>query len=294
MRKWAVVVVIAVVCLGIAAFILLRGEEPRPEFQAADTSPKPSTSAAVSPSRSPERKAGCASAPSACGYPDASNTGVPPGTSLTVQSGDLTVRASGAVIEGKDIRGCVNVEAANVTIRKSKVSCKDFYVILNRAGGLLVEDVEISCGRSNGTGIGDHDFTARRVHITGCENGFDIDADATVEESYIHDLYEGTTGHADGIQLAGGAHITIRHNTIFNPGGTSAIISHPNRNEDVLVSDNFLAGGAYTLYCPRETSKAFRVIGNRFGKAAYGPWDSCKNVAELRGNYWDANLKPLA
>lgn len=255
------------------------------------SSPSPSLSPPSSPS--PQRKANCAAAPGQCGYPDANTTGVPAGVQLSVLTGNQTLSKAGMVVEGKDIRGCVRVTAANVVIRKSKVSCKDFYVILADAPGMVVEDVEITCGHSNGTGIGDQGFTARRVHIYGCENGFDIDENATVEHSYIHDPYEGATGHADGIQLAGGAHITIRDNTIFVPGGTSAIISHPSANSDVLVDSNFLSGGAYTLYCPRETSKGYRVLGNRFGKAAYGPLDACGKIAEFRGNYWDSNLKAL-
>lgn len=302
MKKWAVASA-AIVLLSVAAVALvhhaLKGGGASDGTAAlawpllTPPSGSPEEVSSLAPSQSPVRKANCAGALGECGYPDASTTGVPAGTQLTVLNGNQTFAKAGMVVEGKDIRGCVRVSAGNVVIRKSKVACKDFIVILSSAPGLLVEDVEITCGHSNGTGIGDKGFTARRVHISGCENGFDIDENATVEHSYIHDPYEGATGHADGIQLAGGAHITIRHNTIFIPGGTSAIISHPSANSDVLVEENFLSGGAYTLYCPRETSKAFRVIGNRFGKAAYGPLDACKKVAEFRANYWDATLKPL-
>jgi hypothetical protein len=246
----------------------------------------------------------CSPQPSACGFPDATNTGVPAGTGLAVINGNLSISQVDAVVEGKDIRGCVEVKAPHVTIRRSKVTCTDFIAITSfaesyRGGGLLVEDVEIDCKRTNGTGIGSYGFTARRLHIHGCENGFDIDNTATVVDSYIHDLYEGATGHADGIQLAGGAHIVISHNTIFNPGGTSAIISHPTANSDVLVTGNLLGGGAYTLYCPRDSSTAYRVLDNRFSTlfsakgGEYGPWSDCDKAAEVRGNVWDATLKPV-
>jgi hypothetical protein len=269
----------------------------------ASPTPSPSSRAAAAPA-GPGTATGCASQPSACGYPDATNTGVPAGTALTVVNGDLTITAAGTVVEGKEINGCVLVKAPNVTIRRSKVHCAGDYAIGSftqqySGGGLLIEDVEVDCADTSGTAIADYGTTARRVNIHGCENGFDIDTNITVEDSYIHDLHETPTAHTDGIQVAIGEHIVIRHNTIFNPGGTSAIINHPTREVDVLITNNLLAGGAYTLYCPRDTSTDVRVIGNRFSTrfstkgGAYGPLDSCGKVAEFRDNVWDETLKPV-
>ena len=249
-------------------------------------------------------RANCAAKPSACGLPDATNTGVPAGTTLTIVNGDLDVTRAGTVIDGKDIRGCVTVKAPAVTIRRSKITCKDFYAVANftsyySSGGLVIEDSEVDCANTSGTGVGDYGVTARRLNIHNCENGFDIDNTFTVQDSYIHDLYEGPEGHADGIQLAGGAHITITHNTIFNPNGTSAIISNPRSNSDVLVANNLMAGGSYTLYCPGDTSQNFRVIGNRFSTlysakgGEFAPWTDCEKVAEVRGNIWDDSLQPV-
>src|SRR5215471_4151642 len=101
------------------------------------------------------------------------------------------------------------------------------------------------------------------------------------------------------INGAGGAHIVVQHNTIFNPGGTPAIISNPDQNSDVLIDSNLLGGGAFTLYCPRDSSVNFRVTNNRFStlftpqSGAYGPWDACEKVALLSNNVWDATLRPL-
>jgi hypothetical protein len=216
-----------------------------------------------------------------------------------VINGNLVVSTPGAIIEGKDIRGCVRVTAPNVIIRNSRVACRDFYVILSDASfgedGLLIEDVEIDCLDSNGTGIGDDGFTALRVDIHGCVNGFDIDNDATVQDSYIHDLYAGGSDpHTDGIQLTGGTNIKILHNTIsMPPGSTSAIISHPDTT-NVLVSGNLLGGGAYTLYCPAQPSANYLVIDNRFVKtAAFGAWTDCEKAGSVTGNVWDDTLLPV-
>ena len=51
-----------------------------------------------------------------------------------------------------------------------------------------------------------------------------------------------------------GLNITIRHNTIYAIGpdgsfGTSAIISNRGGDQNILIENNLLAGGAATLYC---------------------------------------------
>lgn len=269
----------------------------------AKSTPKPTPRTTIGGPTIPDRP-NCGPSPSACGLPDASNTGVPPGTKLTVVNGDLEVNKAGAVVSGKDIRGCVTVDAPNVTIRDSKVTCTAYYGIGSftgeySGGRLRIEDVEVDCQNHNTTAVGSFNVTALRMNIHGCENGFDIDNTFTVQDTYIHDLYEGATGHADGIQLAGGSNITITHNTIFDPGGTSAIISNPDKNSNVLVQSNLMAGGAYTLYCPSDSSTNYRVIGNRVSTVfsskggEYGPWTDCGKVAVNTGNVWDNTLSPL-
>lgn len=278
---------------------------PSPKTQAPTTkSTPPKNGPPITESAIPNRP-NCAPTPSSCGLPDATNTGVPGGTSLTVVNGDVSVTKAGTVLQNKDIRGCVNVEAANVTIRDTKISCTDYYGVssftnTNKGGNLLIEDSEIDCKNHNTTGVGSFGFTAKRLNIHGCENGFDVDTDVTVEDSYIHDLYEGATGHADGVQLSIGQNLTVRHNTIFNPGGTSAMISNGTKISNVLVVDNLFSGGAYTLYCPTISSTNFRVINNRFSKlygakgGEYGAMADCgSNIAQLTGNVWDSNLQPV-
>jgi hypothetical protein len=256
-----------------------------------------STQPAVTPSRN------CAELPSRCGYPDATNTGVPAGTPLTVVNGDIRVTIPGTVIQNSDIRGCVLVEAPNVIIRRSRITASNcFYMILSEdpAGNLLIEDVEINCQNNNAHGIGDNGITARRVYIHHCENGLDVDVNVTVVDSYIHDACACADGHEDGIQIAVGRNVTIRHNTIF-VFGTSAVISKPNNTANVQISNNLFSGGAYTLYCsPGEGSVNFRVLDNRFSPLLYpdsgvfGPWTDCENETEVRNNVWDHTLQPIS
>lgn len=265
-------------------------------------SPSPSATASTRPAV----PAGCSAKPSSCGLPDSTNTGVPKGTKLTVINGDYYVQKAGTVVDRKDIRGCVYVQAPNVTIKRSKVTCDWAFAIRSldkeySGGGLTIEDVEISCANSTATGVAHYGFTARRVNVHGCENGFSISNDATVERSYIHDLVHGQDGHTDGIQLSEGGNIVIRNNTIFNQdrAGTSAIISNETGLSNVLVQGNLLAGGSYALYCPRDQSSNFRVIGNRVSQVywpqggRYGAWTYCGRAAESRDNIWDSSLGPL-
>lgn len=277
-----------------------------PPTTPAPTTAPPTTAPPTTPPPTTGPQLNCAPQPSACGYPDATNTGVPAGTALTVVTGDQTIRTAGTVLDGKDIRGCVKVAAANVTIKRSKITCSNAWVVRSyrddyTAGGLLLEDVTISCGQSQGTGVASYGFVARRVDVSGCENGFAIDNDVTVEDSYVHDLYIGTAGHTDGAQMAGGAHITMRQNTILNPndGGTSAIIMNATGESDVLIANNLMAGGAFTLYCPKTSSSNVRVLGNRFSRlykpkgGEYGPWVYCSQVAQVAGNVWDDTGAPV-
>ncbi|HKE66051.1 MAG TPA: hypothetical protein VKB59_15550 [Micromonosporaceae bacterium] len=272
----------------------------KPSASAGKPQPEPPVTGTTIPDRT-----NCAPNPSACGMPDAGNTGVPAGTKLTTVNGSMTITKAGAVVQNKDVHGCINVEAPNVTIRDTKISCTDYYGISSftssyKGGGLLIEDVEIDCMDHNSTGVGSYGVTARRLNIHGCENGFDVDSDVTVVDSYIHDLYEGATGHADGVQLSIGINVTVQHNTIFNPNGTSAMISNGSDIENVLVANNLLSGGAYTLYCPSGGSTNYRVIGNRFSKlygpngGEYGAMNDCDNVAVRSDNLWDNNLSPVA
>ena len=116
--------------------------------------------------------------------------------------------------------------------------------------GLVVEDSEVSCGDGPGTAFGDSNITARRVEVHGCENGFDVDVKVTIEDSYIHDLWAGGDAHTDGIQIAIGDDVTIRHNRIeAGTNGTSAIISPSSGTNNVTVDRNLMSGGAATLYC---------------------------------------------
>jgi len=196
---------------------------------------------------------------------------------LSAYSGSTTIKAADAVIDGKVLDGEILVDAPGVVIRDSKIN-GTVHVNDNTGNSLVLEDVEIDCGGAN-TGVGEANVTVRRANIHGCENGFDMNQNIDVRDSYIHGLALG--GHEDGMQFASGhfengqivkasRNLTIVHNTIFGTSdeggfGTSAIISNPGGDTDVLIQDNLMAGGAYTIYCEGGGKGInYRVLDNHF------------------------------
>ena len=121
-------------------------------------------------------------------------------------------------------------------------------------------------GRWN-TGIRFSNYVALRVNIHGCENGLDIGRNVTLRDSYIHDLAAGEGFHNDGIQSDDGSNSTIEHNTIYAIDTSAININNwsagPN-TQNVLIRNNLLAGGAWTVYCPIPATSNFRIVDNNF------------------------------
>ena len=273
---------------------------PTTTAPAPTSTPTPSrTTAPVVKPPDPNQK-GCAPRPGTCGFPDAASTGVAAGTSLTVVNGN--VDATGAV-ENKEIRGCVEVHAANVTIRNTRIlgnGC--FTAVRNFSTGLRLENVEITCGNTGGTGIGSQGFTLLRSNVYGCENGMDVSGagNVTVQDSYIHDLFFGPGAHTDGAQFGQGAsNITFQHNSIIMSNQMNAAIImwdevNP-QNQNVLIASNLFNGGGYTLYCPRMNASAITIVSNRFGTHNYGTSNGCVSghVTQFANNVNDADGTPV-
>jgi hypothetical protein len=247
----------------------------------ATPTPTPTATPTTTPTATPP--------PSA--FPDASNTGVPAGTTLT-PSGALTINTAGTVVDGKDINGPVVVNAPNVTVRNSRIRTNSMWAVDNNSTGLLIEDSEIINQRVAGqpnchNAIGSSNFTIRRTEITGCENGMNVDSpgNVTITDSYIHDL--DTTGpsyvwgdhpHTDGIQIGkSAANLVFRHNTIdptADSGATSGIIMYTDPdgpNSNVWIEDNYIdgRGASYAIYLNRVQTHDIYVNRNQLNKG-YG------------------------
>ncbi len=229
------------------------------------------------------------------GLPGPDNTGVPPGTTLTA-SGRITVSTAGAVLNGLDVTAqgrepAISVNAPNVTIRNTKVRGNTIALIQNNSTGLVVQDSELinrpAAGQPNcHNGIATGNFTARRLEITGCENGAEMfRGNVVFEGNWIHDLdnvgpsyvFGDGQPHTDGVQLnGGGANVVIRNNNIDplpqgERGGTSGIIANT-AGDNVRIEDNLIdgSGSSYAIYAPRTAKSAWIIDRNLLGRGTYG------------------------
>jgi hypothetical protein len=253
----------------------------------------------------PSSVTGCAAKPSACGYPDATNTGVQAGITLK-PSGCITARTAGQVIENVVIDGCtISVEAPNVIIRNVKITqtSVDMWAIIIRSGSANISNVEIA-GRDNTTrsveyailSQTDSPVTVDKANLHHCADCIQGER-MTVTNSYIHDLANPPDAHVDGFQCNGECEVTLRHNTILNEWSqTSAIALFADfgtpRNS--VIDNNLLAGGGYSLYAGTDRATGIKVTNNRFARAFYsngGYWGpACDYANNGIGNTWTGNI----
>ncbi|GGI05270.1 hypothetical protein [Egicoccus halophilus] len=197
--------------------------------------------------------------PQASGFPGPGNTGVTVANAqLTVRTGSVMLNKSGQVLENTLVRGQVFVVAPNVVIRNVRVEAAgEWGIHVNTklgARNLVVQDTEIvGQGDACVAGIGFAEYTARRVQVRNCDDGFRVGNNTTIERSYVHNLRKSRGNeHNDAVQTSGGTNIRIRNNTLLGVWGrqTSAVFLQAihGRVDQVLVENNLLSGGSYNLY----------------------------------------------
>lgn len=263
----------------------------------------------------------CADDPGSCGYPDATNTGVPDGTKLT-KSASITADQPGQVIDGLDVVGEINVVASDVTIKRTRVTggrgagAADWVIIMRPgADNLLIIDSEIRTPEGTPQDIacllnvGDGRPSVRRVNIHGCSAGVSSGG-GIVEDSYIHDLSKiDGLSHNVGVASNGGGGMTVRHNTILNQfeqTATVAFYQDFGTQRDNLVENNLLAGGGYCVYGgagDKGPTSDIRFVQNRFSTLF---WPHCGSYGVVAAfarddpgnawvdNYWDESLQPVS
>ena len=241
-------------------------------------------------------------------FPSAADTGVPAGTSLTAYSGANPVTTNGTVIDSKTITGTLDVRATGVIVKNSMITGNIDTTQGAGTGEVTVQDSTIDCNRSvssaAGTAFNGSNFTVLRANIYDCENG-SFGGNTSVTDSFINDLYQCSTAaacdsgvstepHTDGFQIDPAVNTTIRHNTIqgwTDPcrdgksiaagtfsltngscNGTSAVMMCANAGcaspHDVLITNNLISGGAYSINCPTLTTTNVQITNNHFSTAA--------------------------
>ena len=230
-------------------------------------------------------------------FPDESSTGAK--GELETYRGDQEISEEGAVIANVEIQGRLTVRANNVTIRNVRLTSSDYWAILNYGANTLIEDSTLTGSAETQASIGDIDggsFVGRRLNISGAADGVKMAANSKLYDSYVHDLATFDGAHNDGIEMSNAINAEVVHNTILNANSqTSAIFLGDyvgGVDANVLVKDNLLAGGGYTIYGGAPELKGARVLDNRISTryfpqgGGYGPlsyWSST-------GNSWSGNL----
>jgi hypothetical protein len=270
-------------------------------------------------------QASCAARPSACGFPDTTNTGVPAGTLLQSVPGQVTkgpgwawnsagyveVSGNGAVISGLSIAGNLDISASNVTVNYVKVvnsGQSSFGVSLRHTSNVTIEHSTISGVNASSSrlmaGVKDvyGDSTGTRVladDIYYAATGVQMSA-GLIQDNYIHDMGFLAGDHVNGTTSNGGTRpMIIEHNTIFNNLNQTDAVSlfqdnGPQANR--VIDHNLLGGGGYTIYGGTKAggtpTSNIQITNNVISTMYYprgGQWGpvACYNPGS--GNVWSGN-----
>jgi hypothetical protein len=269
----------------------------------------------------------CVSYPHTCGYPDATNTGVPAAVHLLSvpaqvssgpgwayePSGYVEVYGNGANLTGLYIPCNLDITASNVTIADDDIvttGTGDFGISLRSTAHVTISRTDISSPDNTGPdrlqyGIKDiyADSTATVLNANNIWNTSTAIAisEGTVENNYIHAFGYNAGDHDDGIASdAGDPHgLAITHNTILNPlDQTDAIQLSQDFGPqmDATITGNLLAGGGYTLYAGDSgTAMPTNIVitNNRFARiynpdsGSFGP---VAYVPTGTGDTWSGNV----
>jgi hypothetical protein len=268
----------------------------------------------------------CIKVPSACGYPDATNTGVPSGTALTSRSEEISVNTPGTTIKDIALDGAINVEANNTTIEDSNITVDGTQTCGESCGGrgiwikpgvtgTVIQNVACHGGALSGLNVtqycimsNDSDTTIKQLYAYDCteclagpmnlSNSFIDESGATIPQEHYEDLYYG----------GGGGPLIVNHNTMLNQQSQTAVVfaSVDFGNQTTLtITNNLMAGGGYMIYGGGSGSGGkvlgpVTITGNRFSREFYPEGGSYgvaaymnEAVTKWSGNVWDETLKSV-
>lgn len=217
------------------------------------------------------------------------NTGVSPGTELSVYDGDLTVTTPGAVIDGLEITGIVNIKAPDVTIRDSVIeggqprsqSVGLINAFAADSAGYRIEHVTLRPSSA------DPNFDGMKLGKSGSVEGVDISgtvdgivifgSDISVTHSYIHDLSHfevdpnqgGSPSHDDDIQIQAGTGITIEDNTMTGAYNSAVMVTQDyGTTGQLAINRNWMDNGgcSVNIGSKGEYKTGLQMQSNIFGR----------------------------
>jgi hypothetical protein len=249
------------------------------------------SSAFAGPGVQPVHRAHCFASPHSCGFPDASNTGVPKGMALK-PSGSIEVKEQGAVISGLEVTGTIEIDADDVTVEDTKVTltgpgcgsqttCGNYDIHIEEGvTGTVIEDSEFltapgtTCEHSIRNSSGP-DLRMIGVYMRGCDSN--VYGPGFLKDSYGIAKLAIADDHVENVYFDD-SRFTAIHDTLLNPVGQTAVIFGDSdggeetsdcRNR-ITVLSSLLAGGGYSLYpCAHAEgpgSSRLKVEGNHFAR----------------------------
>ena len=253
-------------------------------------------------------------------WPGPGNTGVPPGTSLTNYTGPCTIAAANTVIDSKLVNCTLSIQAANVTIKNSKVNGS---VILDvdrpasKSWSLSLQDSEVDGGQQPLAAVGWGNLRVLRANIHGGQTEVQCEENSVsclVQDSYLHGQYlpPDQPWHLGGFLSDGGQQMTLRHNfvvcdapvNLVQEGCTGDINLIPNfaAINGALIEHNLLGANVGLSYCtyggekPSSTTpNSYNVVyrDNVFQRGANGTCGAYGPVTDFNvrnaGNQWTNN-----
>ncbi len=316
-RRAARIGALALAALAIAGVaIVLSGVTREPGIEVPAQTP-----VAISTASGPMT---CMPQPSACGFPDRTNTGRHARHGALSGVGAVTLSTPGQVYENKQLTGGIighGAERDDPQREADRDRPRLWHQGLRLAERRLRAQARARGDRPqrhyDAKGIAFDGYTASNVFIHNGSDCAHMGSNVTIQDSYCV-IGPDTNGdgaiddssfcngpqHFDGLQSDGGRNITIRHNTIRNPcGQTSAILLSTNteRIEGVTIDHNLLSGGGYTVYCGTgeggvapNTTYTRNVISKEFFRngGRYGATTSCEKVTDSTGNISDGEYVP--
>lgn len=200
------------------------------------------------------------------GFPDATTTGIVaadcPQYNANTISGSINANTAGQVIENRHVNGIITINAPNVTVKCVTINTSgNLYGIncftANQCQSALIENVKIwgcanACMTAQGKPAGW--MRANKVHLQGgTDDALKADGWLIFENSFIQNTYTPTpTSHNDAVQTTKNCCMLFRNNRIEGPfkAQTSAFIVKSDFGpiSDIWLENNWLSGGAYTVY----------------------------------------------
>lgn len=217
-------------------------------------------------------------------FPSATNTGPSGCGSYTQYSGTLDVTTDGTVLNCIELEGTLTINANNVTVQNAILKGTSWWGV--RVGNssnvtnfkLLHSRLYTTLGQGPDNGGYDYGISQESVgymeigynDISGYKDGVTTSG-GYVHDNYIHNLSQFTGAHTQDVYVYTGAtQVKIEHNTLINDSpqdqATAAIYIAPDdgHQNDRTITNNFLAGGAYTIYGGDNTATNIVVINNKF------------------------------